>query len=229
MGRPEIFLKNVPLFCDLSVTDIRRIAELVEPQFIRKGEVLFRRGEEGTAFYIIVTGKIKIVRQSSLGEEVVLAILKNGDFLGEMSLLDGLPRSADAVALEETNLYVLSRTEFFSFVINNESAIKSILSSLSVRLRKADDFLEDSSFLNLSSRLLKRIVDLAELYCQDEVKKGRVSFSMTQSEIASMIGATRESVNKEFRNLREKGLLSTAGKTITVHDIDKIKKLVRKG
>ncbi|MFH1911986.1 MAG: cyclic nucleotide-binding domain-containing protein [Pseudomonadota bacterium] len=109
MTHPEILLKQVPLFRSLRVEDSRHIAALLQKQTLRKGDVLFRNGEEGHSLYMIAAGKIKIIRQSRDGDEVILAVLSTGDFCGEMSLLDGLPRSADAIAVEETHLYGLNR------------------------------------------------------------------------------------------------------------------------
>ncbi len=109
MTHPEILLKQVPLFRSLRAEDSRHIAALLQKQTLRKGDALFRKGEEGHPLYMITAGKIKIVRQSRDGDEVILAVLSAGDFCGEMSLLDDLPRSADAVAVEETHLYGLNR------------------------------------------------------------------------------------------------------------------------
>ena len=135
-----------------------------------------------------------------------------GDFCGEMALLDGLPRSADAVAAEETHLYGLNRKDFIAYVMNNEAAVKAILSALSKRLRKADDFLEDVFFLNVAARLAKKLIELAGSNGFREEDGGPIKLSVTQKDLAGMIGATRESVNKELRSLREKNLIALFGK-----------------
>ena len=97
---------------------------------------------------------------SKVGEEVILTIFSEGDFLGEMSLLDEKPRSADAVAMEVSEVYVLNRTDFLSFLQKNGDAIKCVLSCLSERLRKTDDLLEDASFLTVSARVAKKLIEL---------------------------------------------------------------------
>ena len=109
MTHLEILLKQIPLFRSLRTEDSQHIAALLQKQTLRKGDSLFRKGEEGHSLYMITAGKIKIIRQSRDGDEMILAVLSAGDFCGEMSLLDGLPRSADAVAVEETHLYGLNR------------------------------------------------------------------------------------------------------------------------
>ena len=109
MTHPEILLKQVPLFRSLRAEDSRHIAALLQKQTLRKGDALFGRGRRGTPLYMITAGKIKIVRQSRDGDEMILAVLSPGDFCGEMALLNGLSRSTDAVAVEETHLYGLNR------------------------------------------------------------------------------------------------------------------------
>jgi CRP/FNR family cyclic AMP-dependent transcriptional regulator len=217
----------VPLFKSFQPEDSRRIADLLKDHYLKKGDVLFRKGDEGKALYMIIQGKIKISVTSRLGNEVILAMLSDGDFFGEMALLDGLPRSADAVANEDTHLLVLSRSEFLSFIIHNESAAMSILFALSQRLRKADDFLADTCFLNIGSRLAKKLLELGETHGQQEGGTTQIKLNLTQTELASMVGATRESINKELRKLRDKGLVTKQGRTFLIHNPERLKRLVR--
>jgi CRP-like cAMP-binding protein len=227
MTHPEILLKQVPLFRSLRAEDSRHLAALLRLQTLRKGDVLFRKGEEGNSLYMIIAGKIKVVRQSRDGDEMILAVLAAGDFCGEMALLDGLSRSADAVAVEETQLYGLNRKDFLAYVMNNETTVKAILSALSKRLRKADDFLEDVFFLNVASRLAKKLIELAVGNGYQEESNGAIKLSVTQRDLAGMIGATRESVNKELRILREKSLIGLEGNQIMVLDLEKLKKKIK--
>jgi CRP/FNR family transcriptional regulator, cyclic AMP receptor protein len=223
LTNPEFLLKQVPLFRSLPPEDCRRIAALLQKRFLRKGEVLIQRGAEGTALYMIVTGKLKVSRRSPDGVEMILAILGGGDFCGEMALLDGAPRSADVVAVEETLLYDLNRKEFLAYVMNNETAVRGILSALSRRLRKADDLLEDVFFLNVSPRLAKKLIDLAEMNGYKPGQTAPVKLSVKQKDLAGMVGASRESVNKELRSLREKELISISGKTIMIYDVEALR------
>jgi len=227
MTHPELLLKQVPLFRSLRPEDSRHIAALLQKQTLRKGAVLFRNGEEGHSLYMITAGKIKIVRQSRDGDEMILAVLSTGDFCGEMVLLDGLPRSADAIAVEETHLYGLNRKDFLAYVMNNETAVKAILSALSKRLRKADDFLEDIFFLNIAARLAKKLIELAGSNGFREGENGPIKLSVTQKDLAGMIGATRESVNKELRSLREKNLITLSGNAIVIQNMDGLQKRIR--
>jgi len=227
MTHPEILLKQVPMFRSLRTEDIHRIAALLKKLVLRKGDVLFRNGEEGHSLYMIIAGKVKIVRQSRDGGEMILAVLSPGDFCGEMALLDGLPRSADAVAVEETHLYGLNRKDFLSYVMNNETAVMAVLSALSKRLRRADDFLEDVFFLNVAARLAKKLIELAMGNGCREGGDGPFRLRGSQRDLAGMIGATRESVNKELRVLREKNLVSLSEGAILIPDLEALKRRIR--
>jgi len=227
MIHPEILLKQVPVFRSLRADDSRHIAALLQKHTLRKGDVLFRNGEEGHSLYMITAGKIKIVRQSRDGDEMILAVLSTGDFCGEMALLDGLSRSADAVAVEETHLYGLNREDFLAYVMNNETAVKAILSALSKRLRKADDFLEDIFFLKVAARLAKKLIELAGSNSFRKGENGPVKLRVTQRDLAAMIGTTRESVNKELRALREKNLVSLSGSAILIHNLEALRQRIK--
>lgn len=213
----------IPLFEPLRQAERRRLAELLRRQTVRKGETLFRRGDEGTALYIITSGRIRITLPSSQDDEITVTVFSNGDFFGEMALLDGMPRSADAVALEETHLYVLNRSDFITFLINNESAVKSILYALSMRLRKTDNLLGETVFLNVSMRLMRRLADLAEIQGVRGKDGGEVAIRITQKELASLVGVSRESVNKELKVLERSGLVETSRNTIVIRDMEKIR------
>ena len=202
---PEKFLKEVNLFRSLYPEYRKRLATVLRRRSLKKGEVLFRKGDEGHILYIIRKGSIKIVLPSELGDEVVLAIFSEGDFFGELALLDEMPRSADAVTLEPSEVFALNRSDFIAFLHDNEEAMQAILSHLSMRLRKTDDFLEDTCFLNVSTRFAKKLVELAQTYGSREGDVIQIDLRLTQKDLAGMIGATRESINKELSVLREKG------------------------
>ncbi|MEA1935332.1 MAG: Crp/Fnr family transcriptional regulator [Thermodesulfobacteriota bacterium] len=227
--KPEEFLKGVDLFHSLSAEDGERLARAVKRRSLKKGETLFRKGDEGNALYIVKSGRIRIVLPSDAGDEVSPAILSEGDFFGEMALLDGMPRSADAVALEPTELYALNRSDFLSFLTNNERAIQSIFSNLSMRLRRTDDLLEDICFFTTSTRLARRLVELARDYGSQKETTGivQIDLRLTQRDLASMVGVTRESINKELRVLREKELIGTEGNAIQILDMIRLKRRAR--
>jgi CRP-like cAMP-binding protein len=218
-------LKQIPLFDPLEPADQEQLAALLRKRSVRRGAVLFRKGDEGTALYIIVRGRIKITLQTKLGDEITLAILNDGEFLGEMALLDGMPRSADATALDETQIYVLNRSDFLTFLAQNAGAVQTVLRALSMRLRNTDDLLAEICFSSLPSRLARRLAEMAA--ADKPPKAGPLSIRLTQKELASMLGTTRESVNKELKVLRDRGILSTSRNLITIHDPDSLRRRIR--
>ncbi|MBW1840600.1 MAG: Crp/Fnr family transcriptional regulator, partial [Deltaproteobacteria bacterium] len=192
-------LSRIPLFENLGSEDLEDLLILLREQKIKKGDVLFRQKSEGNALYFIRQGAIKIVLPSRLGDERIVTIFSEGDFFGEMSLLDGMPRSADAVAVQDSRVLILDRSNFLRFLKNNDSAMEKILSTLSIRLRKTDELLEDITFLNIPGRFAKKLLEIGETFGQKDGDTVRVSLKLSQQELADMVGATRESINKELR------------------------------
>lgn len=223
--QPVALLKQIPLFASLEPADREQLATMLRKRSVGRGAVLFRQGDEGTALYIILRGRIRITIRTKLEDEITLAILNDGEFLGEMALLDGMPRSADATALDETQLYVLSRNDFLSFLTKNVRAVQTVLHALSLRLRNTDDLLAEICFSSLSSRLARRLTEMAAT--EKPAQMGSQSVRLTQKELASMLGTTRESVNKELKILRDRGILSTSRSLITIHDPQGLRRRIR--
>ncbi|MCP3925255.1 MAG: Crp/Fnr family transcriptional regulator [Desulfobacterales bacterium] len=219
-------IRNIALFASMNDKDLLNIQNSLRETKIKQGDSLFRKGDEGTSLYIVKSGTVKIVLPSAEGNEIIVTIFSKGDYFGEMSLVDEEPRSADAIAMEETELYVLKRSDFLSFLQSNVEAIKSVLSVLSKRLRRTDELLEDTCFLNISARLAKKLIELAEKYGKVDGKTVYVDLGLTQKELGDTIGATRESINKELKSLREKGLVQTEGNKIRILDIEELKRRV---
>jgi len=227
MMTPIEILKQSPLFNSLENADLEGLVSSMRVQSLKQGQTLFHKGDEGTALYIVKRGAIKIVLPSKIGDEIIVTIFTVNDFFGEMALLDGEPRSANAVAIEPTEVFVLNRNNFLSFLKSNINAIQSILSSLSKRLRLTDEFLEDTCFLSISARLAKKLVELAEFHGKKEENIVNIDLNLTQKELGDMISATRESTNKELKMLRDRGLISTDGNRIKIHDMARLKRRIK--
>ena len=224
ISSPQQLLNKIPLFNSLSDSDLENLSESVRLQSLKKGQTLFLKGDEGSSLYIIKQGTIKIVLPSRLGDEVIVTIFSEGDFFGEMALFDGKPRSADALAMEPTKIYMLSRNDFLLFLQSNINAMKSILSQLTNRLRNTDDFLESTCFLSVSARLAKKLLDLTESYGQQDGDGVYIDLNLTQKELGDMIGSTRESINKELKILRDKGLIVMQENKIQIIDMTRLKR-----
>ena len=220
-------VSHIPMFRSLSPEDRAELAGLLRVQKVKAGEVLFRKGSEGTTLYVIESGAVKIVLPSRLGDEMIVTIFSEGDFFGEMALLDNMPRSADAIAVDPSVLLLLNRTDFLHFLQKSNGAIEAILSSLSMRLRRTDDLLEDTSFLNIPARFAKKLLELGTTFGRRDGETLEISLRMTQKDLADMVGATRESINKELRVLREKGIVTLSGSALIINDIQRLKRRVR--
>jgi len=217
MFRNEL-LKQIPLFNSLMDASLNTLAASLRLQTVRQGQVIFHKGDEGTALYIIKSGAVKIVLSSRLGAEIIASIHSEGDFFGEMALLDGEPRYADAIAVKPSEMLVLRQNDFFSFIQSDINAARSILYSLTRRLRKTHDLLRDICWLTISQRLAKLILELGNIYGLKEEKGIFIDLALTQKELGDMVGATRESINKELKTLRTKGIIEMASNRIKICD-----------
>lgn len=204
MSSALAFRQN-PLFADLSMDQLTRLAELARTHRYGKEHVIFNEGDPGTALYMIVTGRVKISQSSPDGKERTLALLGPGDVFGELALLDGGPRSADAVVAEDSELRVIPRQEFLTFVMDQPQVAMSLLVVLSQRLRHTNLLVHDAAFFDVRGRLARALLELARAEPKMEPGPALVCPQLTQSELASIVGVTRESINKWLRYYERSG------------------------
>ncbi len=202
-----VLLAQVPLFAQLAAHDLDSLAAALRPHQYRAGEVVFHEGDAGTALYIIEEGEVKIVLGSPGGKEAVLSLLGRGDFFGELALLDGLPRSADAVAAAATRLQILNREDFLRLVAVHPGFAAGLLAALSRRLRRTDQLVHDAAFSDVRTRLIRVLLELAQSKGKPGTEGVVITSRLTQSDLADMVGATRESVNKWLRYYTQRGFL----------------------
>jgi len=200
-------LQGVPFFAGVQRENLAAVAAARRPQSYRRHQVIFQRGDPGDALHIVSSGLVRIVLSSPDGSEILLAAMQPGDFFGELSLLDGLPRSATAVASEPTVTLTLARPGFLRILERTPQIAHQIILALSARLRRTDVLLGDSAFLDVATRIAKRLRDLAHTQAGRESPKTPRSVRVIQAELAAMVGASRESVNRELRALAARGLI----------------------
>jgi CRP-like cAMP-binding protein len=183
--------------------------------------VLFHEGDPGDSLFIVASGAVKVVVPSEEGDEAILATLRRGDFLGELALLDGAPRSASAIALEATETMALPRDRFKALVASEPVIRDALLSSLAGELRRLTAHVAELHFLDLTGRLAARLARLAEEHGTREADGSiRLDAPLTQSDLAAMIGATRQSVNKLLGEFVEEGLLRLDRDAIVIPDLE---------
>ncbi|GAC1349595.1 MAG: Crp/Fnr family transcriptional regulator [Ktedonobacteraceae bacterium] len=221
-----IYLKQVPLFADLADEDIRALMSMAKRRTFRNGEVIFHRDDPGQVLYVIKEGKVKICLISPDGQEISLVVFGKGECFGELTILDGLPRSADAVALEKVECYTLQRSDFHQAIIKNPKIAIQVLEVLSKRLRTTDNMVEDLIFLDVYGRVAKKLLELADTHGTKVENGTRIDVRLTQQELASMVGASRESVNKVMGYFTDKNFISTDKHRITLHRITELKRRI---
>jgi CRP/FNR family transcriptional regulator, cyclic AMP receptor protein len=200
-------LAKVPLFSGLPEEERARLGALLRVRRYARGEVIFLEGDEGTSLCLIAEGRIRIQLTGADGREVVINVYGPGEIFGEMALLDGEPRSADAIAQEASRVFWLQRDDFAAFLDSHPHAAMTMLASLSRRLRHTTRVVQDATFRDVPARLARVLLDLAARHGQVIEPGVRIENRLTQGELAAMVGASRETVNRALRGFEQRGLI----------------------
>lgn len=212
-------LRSCALFGAVDDPTLEVVARSLRVRRFRRNEVVFHEGDPGDSLYVIESGSVKIILASAEGEEAIIATLHRGDFFGELALLDGAARSATATTVEPTSTLVLSREPFLALIDSEPSLRAALLASLAGELRRLTGHVEELHFLDLAGRLAMRLTRLARAE-DPSAGEVRLSWPYTQSDLAGMIGGTRQSVNRLLGGLVEQGLVRFDGDTIVIPDVD---------
>jgi len=210
-------LRNVPFFASLSDQELEVLAESLGKRTFGKGMIIFHKGSPGQTMYIIESGKVRIFILSESGQEISVNIYGPGDVFGELALLDGLPRSAGAVAMEKTVTFNLHRDDFLRHLEVCPRMARSIMEVLSTRVRYTTDYAESLAFLDVYGRVAAKLLELADRYGVQQ-EGIEIELRLTQAELASWVGTSRESVNKVLGTFRDYGLIEVEGQRITILD-----------
>lgn len=204
-------------FAGLGREAVEAIASLCGTRSLGKDEVLFLKGDEGGALYALRRGQVRIGTGTEEGRQVTLNLLGPGDVFGEIALLDGRSRTADAVALEPSELFVVQRRDFLRLLERDPALAVRLIEFLCERLRWVSERMEEATLLPLDARLARRLVMLAEDYGAE--------IAVTQQELASFVGAARESVNRQLQDWQQAGLVALGRSRITVRDARRLASL----
>jgi len=207
-------LSSIPLFSSLKDDFVNDIAQSLSVRNYRQNQVVFHQGDPGSTLFIITSGQVKITISNQHGEEVLLAILGENECFGEISVFDGMERTATAMTTAET--VCLHRDQFLDIVMKHPQMATDVFAALSRRLRQADIFVQDAIFMNIRSRLAKKLVELADQYGQKTDRGIVIDLNITQQELADAIGASRVAVNIELGILQESSIIDINRKQITV-------------
>lgn len=219
------FLRSVPIFTDIEENELIKIVRVGVRKNYKKGSIILLEEETGAALFVIISGKVKIVRTDDDGREVILSILGENDFFGEMSILDGLSRSASVVAITKTELFMIHRRDFLKLIHDFPAVAVSLLKELTMRLRKADAQIKSLSLKDAAGRVANVILQLADDI--GKIRKGRVEIDELplQQDLANMAGTSRETISRVVHMFIKKGHLELQGNKLIINDYEKFKSL----
>lgn len=220
-----IFFRQVPLFAELTESELAELVKDFARREFKQGESIFAQGDPGQVLYLIESGQVRIFVHGSEGHERPVVFYGSGDIFGELAVIDGLPRSASAEATENTVVYTLSRDLFREHMRRAPQLALNFMKALSVRVRHTTDQVGNLALLDVPSRLARKLLELAQNHGQAEAEGVRVNLTLTQSELASMIGATRESINKALGNFKRQGLIRMEQGHIIIVDPDLLREI----
>jgi CRP-like cAMP-binding protein len=218
-------IESSSLFKGLPGDILDKIAKLRVRRRLEPGEVLFRKGDAGDALYGVMAGRLRIHANATDGRDALLNIMGPGDVFGEIALIDGLPRTADATAIDKVELVMLRRAEFLDLLRRENELTLHLLELTCRRLRWLSDMVEDATFLSAPARLAKRLLHLAEQNGEKSDGGVRINLRLSQRAIGELAGVSRETTNKHLRNWSRLGWISLKRETVVLRALQPLQDL----
>lgn len=218
---PEV-LKQAPLFKGLEDDAASELLTAMGTLKLDRGEILFHEGETEDRLYVVVSGKIKLGRSGSAGRENLMGVLGPGQMFGELSVFDPGPRSTTATAVTDSEIRVLEHDELTRWLAGRPEVAQALLGQLAGRLRRANDTTADLVFSDVPGRVAKALLDLAARFGDHRDDGIHVHHDLTQEELAQLVGASRETVNKALADFATRGWIRLEPRSVTVIDLDRI-------
>jgi CRP/FNR family transcriptional regulator, cyclic AMP receptor protein len=212
-------LRNHPLFCDLPSGVIEHLGSYMKTRKVARGATIFAKGDPGSGLMGVLSGMVKVSVASAEGKDIVLNIFHEGEIFGEIALLDGRPRTADATAMSDCELIVIERRDFVPFLSDHPDVTIKFIEILCSRLRRTSEQVQDVTFLNLPTRLAKTLLQLT---ASSETSTPKRKVAITQREISQIIGRSRESTNKQLRAWAKRGWIRLERGGVSVLAPDKL-------
>lgn len=223
----ESVIARVPLFEKLRQSDQMELLRMMEEVRLRRGEVLFDEGDLGDRLYVITEGKLKVGHTSIDGRDNLIAVLGPGEMLGELTLFDPGPRSTTATAISRASLLSLRHPELMRFMQTRPQLAQDMLRSLAQRLRRTNAALADLVFSDVPGRVAKALIDLGERFGTPVEGGIYVSHDLTQEELAQLVGASRETVNKSLAEFVSRNWIRLEGRAVTLLDVERLTRRAR--
>jgi CRP/FNR family cyclic AMP-dependent transcriptional regulator len=219
-------LRSHPLFRDLAPAVIEHLGSYMKTRRVARGTAIFAKGDPGTGLMGVLAGAVKVSVASADGKDIVLNVFREGDIFGEIALLDGRPRTADAAAMSDCELIVIERRDFVPFLSSQPDVMLKFIEILCSRLRRTSEQVQDITFLNLPTRLAKTLLQLTA-GVQGAATPSKAT--ITQREISQMIGMSRESTNKQLRAWAKRGWIRLERGGVGVLAPDKLGAIAAEG
>jgi CRP-like cAMP-binding protein len=222
---PKAVLRHNYLFRGLSEATLEGLAALAARRTYYKGSVIFSQGDAGDALFGVASGRVRISASASGGREVFLNIMEPGDTFGEIAVMDGLPRTANAIALDTSTLIVIQRGDFLPFLEREPQLAIHLLKLLCERLRWTSELVEESAFMAGPARLAKRLLILASLHGR-AARVGELELRISQGELARFLGVSRQIVNHHLSEWRRLGWLELGRTQIVIRNADALRAMI---
>ncbi len=227
MAHAEDVLSRAPLFETLDDEGARALRAGVVDVLLARGDRLFDEGDAGDRLYVVLDGKIKLTRTASDSRENLLSVLGPGEMFGEHSLFDPRPRTASAVAVTDTRLAGLGHDYLRHWLTGRPDVALHLLQALARRLRRTNDVMADLVFTDVPGRVAKALLDLADRFGEEQEDGLQVHHDLTQEELAQLVGASRETVNKALADFATRGWLQLSAKSVLILDRERLAKRAR--
>jgi CRP/FNR family cyclic AMP-dependent transcriptional regulator len=207
-------LARSPVFSTLPQAELEKLSAMMARRPYKRGQVIFHQNDPGASVHLIESGRVKVVLATEEGDELLLRVLGAGELFGELALFEQRPRSASVLTLEATVTHVLERDVFLDFLRAHPDIALHLCGALANLIRRLTDQVEDLALLDVPRRLERKLLELAETHGQAEGEGIRIDLPLTQSELASMIGTSRVSVNHYLSSLERRGIIARRGHRI---------------
>ena len=227
MPQEEEVVRRAPLFTALDEAAAVSLRASMDTVKIAKGSILFKEGDDGEHLYVIIDGKLKLGTSSGDGRENLLSILGPGEMFGELSLFDPGPRTSTATAVTDAKLLSLSHERVIPWLKQNPEVSLQLLTRLSQRLRRTNEAVGDLVFSDVPGRVAKALIDLGDRFGKTSPEGLLVNHDLTQEELAQLVGASRETVNKALADFAGRGWLKLDGRSVLITDVERLGKRSR--
>ena len=217
-------LGRSPLFAALDPQHQQELRSQMAEVRLARGQALFNEGDRGDQLYVVLEGKMKLGRTSPDGRENLLAVMGPGEMFGELSLFDPGPRTASAVAITDSTLRALSNAHLQPWLTDHPEVAAQLLAALARRLRRTNEAMADLVFSDVPGRVAKALLDLAKKFGVEAEDGLRVTHDLTQEELAQLVGASRETVNKALADFASRGFLRLEGRGVVILDLERLRR-----